>query len=71
MGLVIWNYKWDLVLKFTDYFQEFFQEDYKSFDVKFDMIEVAINQNSERIKEARLYVDDLCSGLLKDVKKEG
>lgn len=57
-------------LKFTDYFQEFFQEDYKSFDVKFDMIEVAINQNAERVKEARLYVDDLCSGLLKDFKKE-
>ena len=50
--------------------QNLFQETYKSFDVKFDMIEVAIKQNEERIKEAHLYVDDLYSSLLKDVKKE-
>ncbi len=43
---------------------------YKSLDVKFDMIEAAISQNKERIKEVPLYVDDLCSGFLKDIKKE-
>lgn len=57
-------------LKFADLSQDLFQETYKSFDVKFDVIEVAISQNAERIKEARLYVDDLCSGLLKDFKKD-
>lgn len=57
-------------LKFADLSQNLFQETYKSFDVKFDMIEVAIKQNEERIKEVRLYVDDLCSGLLKDFKKD-
>lgn len=56
-------------LKFADLSQNIFQETYKSFDVKFDMIEVAINQNAERIAEARLYVDDLCSGFLKNVEK--
>jgi hypothetical protein len=58
-------------LKFADFVQELFQETYKSLDVKFDMIEEAINQNEERVKEARRYVEDLCSGLLKDIQKEG
>jgi len=57
-------------LKFADFLQDIFQETYKKFAVKFDMIEVAISQNAERIKEVRLYVDGLCSGLLKDAKKE-
>jgi hypothetical protein len=57
-------------LKFADLSQDLFQETYKSFDVKFDVIEMAINQNAERIAEARLYIDDLCSGLLKDFKKD-